>query len=78
MVAGEEDWADCKHVTIQSSFDVTLFDLDDIVFLHGLLWNFRDACREAVREERESGVMSGNLTLLPPPPNAIACLLALC
>lgn len=55
---GEEDWADCKHVTIQSSFDVTLFDLDDIVFLHGLLWNFRDACREAVREERESGVMS--------------------
>lgn len=67
MVAGEEDWADCKHVTIQSSFDVTLFDLDDIVFLHGLLWHFRDVCREAVREERESGVMSGNLPLPAPP-----------
>ena len=43
------------------SFDVTMLDLDDIVFLHGLLWHFRDTCRQAVKEERDAGLLSGTL-----------------
>jgi ankyrin repeat protein len=54
----EEEWADCRYATIQSAFDVTLLDLDDVTLLHGLLWNFRDQCRQAVKEERDRGMMS--------------------
>jgi hypothetical protein len=52
---GEEDWADCKVLNVQPMLDVTLMDLDELVFMHQLLHQHKDTLRNLLKEGRDRG-----------------------
>ncbi len=57
--ADQEEWADCKVVTAIQNFDVTMLDLDDLVFLHQLMHQHREELKNNLSQEKEKDRISG-------------------